>query len=271
MSEIDNLMNLSDTMSNETFKPINEFIETVMGLEEANLTSDMVEMLTGMITGAFTPALKEQSIQSVIEGYEDNGFTRAQAFASNQQMKDSFGELIDSLKPSEKKLELLNTVFRQLYEIFDTAYDMYHNYSVELPIQLDEGAQMPKYAHDDDAAADVYAIADQVIPAHSFSNVVHTGVRFGTPEGWKLKLSPRSSIGAKTPMRLSNMIGLIDGPYRGELMILYDNLSDSDYVIHKGDRIAQVELEKVYRFKGVQVDKVDTTDRGEGGLGSTGK
>ena len=114
MSEIDNLMNLSDAMSNEAFKPINEFIETVMGLEEANLTSDMVEMLSGMITGAFTPALKEQSVQSVLESYEDNGFTRAQAFASNQQMKDSFSELLGSLKPSEKKLELLNTVFRQL-------------------------------------------------------------------------------------------------------------------------------------------------------------
>ena len=251
MSEIDNLMNLSDTMSNEAFKPINEFIETVMGLKDTNLTSDMVEMLTGMITGAFTPTVKEQSVQSVIESYEDNGFTRAQAFASNQQMKDSFGELIDSLKPSERKLELLNTVFRQLYEIYDTAYDMYHNYSVELPIQLDEGAQMPKYAHDDDAAADVYAIADQVIPAHSFSNVVHTGVRFGTPEGWKLKLSPRSSIGAKTPMRLSNMIGLIDGPYRGELMILYDNLSDSDYVIRRSSLKKYIALRASRQIKSI--------------------
>ena len=182
MSELDTLMNLADTMSGEAFKPINEFIETIMGLEDDALTDEVVEALAGMITGAFTSSMKNEGAQAIVDRFAENGLTRTQVNAAVNNFKGSIGELLDDLKPSQNKLALLNAVFNQILEIYDLAVERYHNYDIELPIQLDEGAQMPKYAHTDDAAADVYAIEDQVIPAHSFSNVVHTGVRFGTPE-----------------------------------------------------------------------------------------
>ena len=112
---------------------------------------------------------------------------------------------------------------------------------------------------------------DMVIPAHSLSNKVHTGVRIALPENWVFFLDPRSSIGAKTGLRLSNSLGVIDEEYRGEVIVLYDNISDSDYEIKAGDRIAQGWPQPVYRFKAVVVDSLPDTERGEGGFGSTGK
>lgn len=255
----------------EQLAPFVQMIEQVMALPDENLNEDIINNFKGQLHAQFDDSTIERMVNQIIMQYNNANLSRAQVVKANNTAKELLASLTSELKPSEFKQAILDEVFSLTYGVLDTASERYHLYDIELPIQLDEGAQMPTYAHEDDAAADVYAIVDQVIPAHSFSNVIHTGVRFNTPEGWKLKLSPRSSIGSKTPMRLSNMIGLIDGPYRGELMILYDNLSDSDYIIHKGDRIAQVELEPVYRFKGVRVDKVEGTERGEGSFGSTGK
>ena len=81
---------------------------------------------------------------------------------------------------------------------------------------------------------------------------------------------PRSSIGAKTPFRLSNSVGIIDSGYRGDLGVLYDNTSDADSYIHKGDRIAQLLVMPSYRFQAKVVDSLEDSDRGEGGFGSTG-
>ena len=75
----------------------------------------------------------------------------------------------------------------------------------------------------------------------------------------------------KTGLRLSNSIGIIDADYRGEIGVIYDNISDSDYTIKAGDRIAQMWVERVERFKPVIVDTLPTTERGDGGFGSTGK
>ena len=90
------------------------------------------------------------------------------------------------------------------------------------------------------------------------------------PENWVMMIDPRSSIGLKSGLRLSNSIGIIDEDYRGEIGILYDNLSDSDYEIKAGDRIAQCWVQPVYRFKPVEVVTLPETERGEGGFGSTG-
>ena len=129
---------------------------------------------------------------------------------------------------------------------------------------------MPTYAHESDAAADLYAKEKQIIPAHSISNMINTGVKIALPEGWMAMIFPRSSIGAKTGLRLSNSCGIIDSTYRGNLGILYDNISDSDYTIEEGDRIAQLLIMPSYHFRAELVDKVPDTVRGEGGFGSTG-
>ena len=167
------------------------------------------------------------------------------------------------------KRELIEGVFGIFYEIFDEVIERYH--SITIPMKLEEGAKIPTYAHDTDACADLYASQDMTLPAHSFSNLVHTGVRIALPSDWVMLLDTRSSIGMKTGLRLSNSLGVIDEDYRGEIGVLYDNLSDSDYEIKAGDRIAQCWVQPVYRFKGVEVDELPATERGEGGFGSTGK
>ena len=255
----------------DEIRPLVELIHSVIEIPEEGLTEQTIDMLSGMIAGAITPAIKEQSVISMIEGFEEVGHTKAAAKASVEDSKNEIKMFIDSLAPSANKKILLDKVFAIFFDIFDTAVARYHSANINLPIMLEEGAQIPTYAHETDAAADLYAADTVTVPAHSISNMIRTGVHIALPEGWVAFILPRSSIGAKTPLRLSNSVGVIDAGYRGPLGVLYDNISDSDYTINKGDRIAQLLIRKNYQFKPVQVDKLDDTERGETGFGASGK
>lgn len=265
-------MNITDGLANdEAARPLLDIIEQIMGIPEESLNEASIEVISGMIQGALTPRIKEEAIKNVIEGFETENLSRAQAAEMVEQSKNTIKKAIDELQPSQNKRALLDASFDFFYDVFDQAFDRYHTYAFELPIKLEDGGQMPTYAHDTDACADIYASQDVVIPAHSISNKVPTGLRIALPEGWVAKIAPRSSIGMKTGLRLSNSIGIIDADYRGEIGVLYDNISDSDYEIKAGDRIAQMWVERVERFKPVTVDILPATERGEGGFGSSGK
>lgn len=270
MAELDNMMNFADVMSNEGLAPFSEIIQTIMTIPDDDLTPAAVESIQGMIRGSMTPTIKERGVNEIIEYYKNDGASRGQMSNEVNGLKKAIDEVIDELKPSTEKRTLLNTVFEVLNDIYEQVLVRYHNYDIILPMSLEEGAKAPTYAHDTDAAADIYALEDMTLPAHSISNKVRTGLRVALPEGWVMKLAPRSSIGAKTGLRLSNSIGIIDAGYRGEIGILYDNISDSDYEIKAGDRIAQCWVEPVYRFQPSVVEKLDDTERGEGAFGSTG-
>lgn len=264
-------MNMADSLANGEARPLLDIIEQIMSLPEDSLNDTSIDVISGMMRGALTPKIKEESIKNVIQSFEDENLSRGQAAEIVAQSKQAIKDAIDEVEPSPNKRALLDAAFDFFYEVFDEAFEKYHSYSFELPIKLEEGGQMPTYAHDTDACADIYASQNITIPAHSISTKVPTGLRIALPEGWVAKIAPRSSIGAKTGLRLSNSIGIIDADYRGEIMILYDNISDSDYEIKAGDRIAQVWVERVERFKPVVVDILPATDRGDGGFGSTGK
>jgi dUTP pyrophosphatase len=202
---------------------------------------------------------------------EDQGLNKAEAQAAINALSETLKEMIYSeVSYTGNKKLLVDTVMNKMFAIFDAAAEKYHSYAIELPIQLEEGAQVPTYAHDSDAAADMYAMEDVEIPAHSKGTPVKTGVHIQLPEGWVAFILPRSSIGAKTPLRLSNSAGVIDSGYRGEVRALYDNIGDEPYQIHKGDRIAQMLVMPSYRFKANVVDSLEDSDRGEAGFGSTG-
>ena len=265
-------MNIADNLvNNESARPLLDIVEQIMSLPEDNLNDTTIEVISGMMRGALTPKIKEESIRNILQGFEEENFSRNQAIEVIEHFKNAIKDAIDELKPSPNKRALLDAVFDFFYEVFDEAFARYHSYAFELPIKLDEGAKLPTYAHETDACADVYASKDITIPAHSCSTKVSTGLRIALPEGWVAKIAPRSSIGAKTGLRLSNSIGIIDADYRGEIGVLYDNISDSDYEIKAGDRIAQIWVERVERFKPVTVDILPATERGEGGFGSSGK
>lgn len=265
-------MNIADGLaSNENARPLLDIIEQIMSIPEDSLNDTSIDVISGMMRGALTPKIKEESIKNVIQGFEDENLSRAQAFEIVTESKAAIKNAIDEIEPSPNKRALLDAAFDFFYEVFDEAFEKYHSYTFELPIKVENGGQAPTYAHDTDACADVYASQNITIPAHSISTKVPTGLRIALPEGWVAKIAPRSSIGAKTGLRLSNSIGIIDADYRGEIGVLYDNISDSDYEIKAGDRIAQMWVERVERFKPVLVDILPATDRGDGGFGSTGK
>ena len=258
MDELQNLM--------EVFKVFAEF-------PEEELTDDVLGAMLNQLEENFSPTLVMQSINQIISNLEDQGITKAEALESVKALKETLKEMIykDQEFTGNKKI-VMDTVTQKLFSIFDAAADKFHSYAIELPMTVDTtaGAKVPTYAHDTDAAADLYAMADQVIHAGTYGNMIHTGVKIQLPEGWLAMILPRSSMGTKTPLRLSNSVGLIDSGYRGELCILYDNTASKDYVIHAGDRIAQLLVMPSYRFQAKVVDILADSDRGEGGFGASG-
>lgn len=267
-----NFSEISELMStDENLKPVIDLITQIMEIDDTQLNEQTVDVMKGMLTGSFTDAVTESAVAAVIEGFRKENLTRNDAKRSVQEVHEAFELLINELKPSKFKKQLLESVFDCFYNIFDTSLERYLSFDITLPIKLDEGAQVPTYAHETDAAADLYAAETVVLPAHSISTMIHTGVHIALPEGWMAMIFPRSSVGAKTGLRLSNSVGIIDSDYRGQLGILYDNISNSDYTINAGDRIAQLMIMPSYHFKANVVETIPTTDRGEGGFGSSGK
>ncbi len=249
-------------------------IDSIKGLtdiDDENLTDDMMKIILDGVEQQFSTELVQQSINQIVNNMEDQGLSKAEAQAAIKALSDTMKEMIYSeVSYTGNKKLLVDTIMNKMFSIFDAAAEKYHSYAIELPIQLEEGAQVPTYAHDSDAAADMYAMEDTTISAHSIGTPVKTGVHIQLPEGWVAFVLPRSSIGAKTPLRLSNSVGVIDSGYRGEVRALYDNISDEPYQIHKGDRIAQMLVMPSYRFKANVVDSLEDSDRGEAGFGSTG-
>lgn len=118
---------------------------------------------------------------------------------------------------------------------------------------------------------DFYAPAKYVIAPHTFGNKIPTGIAIEFPENVGMLLLPRSSYGAKTTLRLSNSVGLIDTSYRGEICALFDNLGDTPQIIEKGERFCQGVLIPAYKISMKEVSNLQETQRGDGGFGSTGK
>lgn len=248
-------------------------IKTLTDVDEASLTDEMLKAISDNIDAQFSPQLITQSINQIIKNLEDQGLNKEEAKASIQALADTLKELVygEQQYTGNKKV-LVDMVLNRMFEIFNQAAEKYHTYSIELPMTVDTkaGAKVPTYAHETDAAADIYAMDETVLAPHTYGNKLRTGVKIQLPEGWQALILPRSSIGAKTPLRLSNSVGLIDSGYRGELGVLYDNTSDEPYTVNAGDRIAQLLVMPSYRFQAKVVDILADSDRGEGGFGSSG-
>lgn len=246
-------------------------IKSLTEIDDATLTDEMMKTILDGVEQQFSSELIQQSINQIVNNMEDQGLNKSEAQAAIKALSDTMKEMIYSeVSYTGNKKLLVDTIMDKMFGIFNAAAEKYHSYAIELPIQLEDGAQVPTYAHDSDAAADMYAMEDTTISAHSTGTPVKTGVHIQLPEGWVAFVLPRSSTGAKTPLRLSNSAGVIDSGYRGEVRALYDNIGDEPYQIHKGDRIAQMLVMPSYRFKANIVDSLEDSDRGEAGFGSTG-
>lgn len=247
-------------------------IQELLNIPDETLTDDTLKVILENIKQQFSEAQIATSVNQIVNNLEMENLTKEEARNVVEVLISTIKEMAygEQTVTGNKKI-LIDTVLSSMFDIFYKALDKYHTYAIELPIVLDNGAKVPTYAHETDAAADLYALEDAVIQGKTTGNKLRTGVKIQLPEGWLALIIPRSSIGAKTPLRLSNSVGLIDSGYRGELGVLYDNISDEPYEIKAGDRIAQLLVMPSYRFQPKVVDVLASSDRGETGFGDSGK
>lgn len=142
---------------------------------------------------------------------------------------------------------------------------------IVLPIKkLDPSVELPSYAYQGDAGLDLRANEDATLAPHE-RRLVSTGLAIAIPEGYAGFVQPRSGLALKVGLSMANTPGLIDAHYRGELKVICVNLDDSEAIqITRGERIAQLVIQKVPEVTLVEVDELDSTDRGDGGFGSSG-
>ncbi len=135
--------------------------------------------------------------------------------------------------------------------------------------RLDPSVPLPAYAHHGDAGLDLSASAACTL-APGAREAVPTGLVVAVPEGWVGLVHPRSGLALRHGLTVVNAPGTIDAGYRGELKVLLVNLGDVPVEIERGDRIAQLLLQRVGRAEVVEVEAFEATGRGTGGFGSTG-
>ena len=132
-----------------------------------------------------------------------------------------------------------------------------------------EPAQMPSSGNPGDAGYDLRSSKDDLVPARS-RQTVSTGVSLAIPAGYVGLVHPRSGLAAKHGITVLNAPGTVDAGYRGEILITLVNHSDEDFVIAKGDRVAQILFQKFESVNFVQVTELPGSQRGTAGFGSTG-
>lgn len=142
---------------------------------------------------------------------------------------------------------------------------------ISVPIKrLDKTMTLPTYAYTGDAGLDLMASEDVTLEPFA-RTLIPTGLAIAIPEGYAGFVLPRSGLALRSGLSLANTPGLIDAHYRGELKVVALNL-DPQTPIHitRGERIAQLVIQQVPVVDLVEVDELDTTDRGAGGFGSSG-
>ena len=135
---------------------------------------------------------------------------------------------------------------------------------------LAEGAHVPEKKHPEDAGYDVYA-NEEIMISPGCRAAVGIGVFVQPEPGWYIQVVPRSGLAIKNGITVLNTPGTIDSNYRNEIKVILVNHSTDEYVVHKGDRIAQLIFTPSYEAAFVKAESLDDSDRGQGGFGSTGK
>jgi dUTP pyrophosphatase len=143
---------------------------------------------------------------------------------------------------------------------------------VEINIVNKSRHVLPQYETLMSAGMDVRANVDVPMIVKPMGRVmVPTGLFIALPESYEMQVRPRSGLAAKNGITVLNAPGTIDADYRGEIKVILVNLSDSEFVINDGDRIAQMIVARHERARWNEVTALDETQRGAGGFGHTGK
>ena len=137
--------------------------------------------------------------------------------------------------------------------------------------RLSKNISLPKYETEGSSGMDLSASIEKEIQIEpGKSAIIPTGLAVSIPRNFEIQIRPRSGLAAKNQLTVLNTPGTIDADYRGELKVILINLSEKKFYVEKGLRIAQMVLCPVIKAILKEVDELDETERGSGGLGSTG-
>ena len=139
--------------------------------------------------------------------------------------------------------------------------------------KMKDNAILPTRGSERAAGIDLYANLDRdyIVIAPGETRMFGSGIACDFPEGYWGMVVPRSSVGIKRHLTLPNNIGVIDNDYKNEIMIAFTNIGETNQIIENGERVAQMILMPYVLYDVIEVDELQETKRGLGGIGSTGK
>ena len=144
--------------------------------------------------------------------------------------------------------------------------------STIIPIVNHSHHPLPAYATQGSSGLDLRAFVTAPVQLAPLERaLIPTGLHIALPNNWEAQVRPRSGLAIKQGLTCLNTPGTIDADYRGEIKVILINLSNENQVIQDGDRIAQMVFQQVEKIEWQLVENLETTQRGEGGFGHTGK
>ncbi|WP_120866626.1 dUTP diphosphatase [Helicobacter pylori] len=135
--------------------------------------------------------------------------------------------------------------------------------------KIHPNALIPKYQSEGSSGFDLHAVEEVTIKPHSVG-LVKIGICLSLEAGYELQVRTRSGLALNHQVMVLNSPGTVDNDYRGEIKVILANLSDKDFKVQIGDRIAQGVVQKTYKAEFIECERLDETSRGSGGFGSTG-
>ena len=267
---------MANNNENNIAKQLEDYINLIRALPDEAANDDAMQMVKETLMEKMAVVTSSDAIHAAYAETRANGISKQEYEKMRKDAVDYLEKTLKSLEfKNENKIMLVRIVFDAITELYNRVIGMYDNYYETLYFEkTHENAQLPTYAHADDACCDIYAPEDIDVPANARGFAVGVGLKPVIPNGYELLIRPRSGMSMKTCMRISNCVATIDSGYTGEIRILFDNHSDEPYHIKAGDRIAQFALKPVYRFYSKFTDDaaaMKQTTRGGKGFGSTDK
>lgn len=234
----------------------------------SELPDESMEMILPTIEEEFAKlADDEELINKTKDNYLSNGVTIKDLLAEKQSYDEIEKDFFKTISPTSPKgryiIALLNAYKTIIDKIIKQGFAQVINVQIEF---MNENAMRPVYAHPDDAGCDVFASEEVEVAPHE-TKLIHTGIKVAIPNGYEIQVRPRSGLSLKTNTKVT--LGTIDSGYRGEVGIIFTNYGETPYLVKKGDRIAQLVIAPVYHINFLKVDKVEDSERGENGFGST--
>ncbi|WQU28091.1 dUTP diphosphatase [Helicobacter pylori] len=135
--------------------------------------------------------------------------------------------------------------------------------------KIHPNALIPEYQTEGSSGFDLHAVEEVMIKPHGVG-LVKIGICLSLEVGYELQVRTRSGLALNHQVMVLNSPGTVDNDYRGEIKVILANLSDKDFKVQVGDRIAQGVVQKTYKAEFIECERLDETSRGSGGFGSTG-